>query len=381
MEPSVSIEPGNIEQPPPVKPVELSRCAACAGKSSRFLFSFCSNIADPIVVFICIVVILAMSFSMLYLFVYRTLGDHLLLQIIFGLLTVYIIVMIIYNYTVTLLRGRIQRGDGRSNLLTGLPPLPWDAAAAGAPVPDTVRACQKCRRLRPLRTHHCRKCDVCYAKYDHHCPWIAGCIAIHNYAHFWLFVVWGFAGSLYGSVAIAVGAVAELMRGADALGPLDRTLFVVSVCSLVAGLVMGLSSGTLFRFHIDLLRTNQTTAEHFINMAEEEARVARGGEPGFVNVFDMGDVSRNIEQVFGRRFLLKLFVPTRITSPVGIFHWENLRTRAVVNVPQILNQLRSPEESRDSSRTSRYVDVLSTSTPEPVSAGSEHSTISENSAQ
>ncbi|GAN04019.1 protein S-acyltransferase 16-like [Mucor ambiguus] len=36
--------------------------------------------------------------------------------------------------------------------------------------------CEKCRTVKPERTHHCRECNRCAPKMDHHCIWINGCV-------------------------------------------------------------------------------------------------------------------------------------------------------------------------------------------------------------
>lgn len=36
--------------------------------------------------------------------------------------------------------------------------------------------------------HHCNICKVCVAQYDHHCPWINGCVGKHNIRLFPLFL-------------------------------------------------------------------------------------------------------------------------------------------------------------------------------------------------
>ncbi|KAL9540914.1 hypothetical protein MBANPS3_009422 [Mucor bainieri] len=48
--------------------------------------------------------------------------------------------------------------------------------------------CEKCRTVKPERTHHCRECHQCAPKMDHHCIWINGCVDDGNYKHFFLFV-------------------------------------------------------------------------------------------------------------------------------------------------------------------------------------------------
>jgi hypothetical protein len=50
------------------------------------------------------------------------------------------------------------------------------------------RFCTACRLDQPLRTKHCRDCKKCVSLYDHHCPWIGGCVGQNNRLYFFWFV-------------------------------------------------------------------------------------------------------------------------------------------------------------------------------------------------
>ena len=60
---------------------------------------------------------------------------------------------------------------------------------------------------RPLRSKHCATCDRCVARFDHHCPWIANCVAKDNLKYFMAYLV--FLGislfwDMHGNVLYAV---------------------------------------------------------------------------------------------------------------------------------------------------------------------------------
>ncbi|WVQ79515.1 hypothetical protein IAT38_001614 [Cryptococcus sp. DSM 104549] len=73
----------------------------------------------------------------------------------------------------------------RARPLTGLSGV-WEGGDAGR----RVRRCRKCDGPKPERTHHCSVCKRCVLMMDHHCPWINGCVGLHNQRHFVLFMAW-----------------------------------------------------------------------------------------------------------------------------------------------------------------------------------------------
>lgn len=54
---------------------------------------------------------------------------------------------------------------------------------------STGRFCSFCKISQQLRTKHCRDCNKCVALYDHHCPWIGGCVGQNNRFYFFWYVL------------------------------------------------------------------------------------------------------------------------------------------------------------------------------------------------
>lgn len=67
-------------------------------------------------------------------------------------------------------------------------------------VERTVRYCDKCRLIKPDRTHHCSVCGECVLKMDHHCPWINNCVNFTNYKCFILFLGYALFYCIYVSL-------------------------------------------------------------------------------------------------------------------------------------------------------------------------------------
>jgi len=97
--------------------------------------------------------------------------------------------------------GRKSAGRGRGGydvLPTEEQRYPHDAATPAHQLPNMTavtakstgkqRFCKKCQTLKPDRTHHCSSCGRCVLKMDHHCPWLATCVGLHNYKPFLLFL-------------------------------------------------------------------------------------------------------------------------------------------------------------------------------------------------
>mmetsp|Transcript_17257 Transcript_17257/g.17193 ORF Transcript_17257/g.17193 Transcript_17257/m.17193 type:complete len:185 (-) Transcript_17257:67-621(-) len=57
--------------------------------------------------------------------------------------------------------------------------------------------CDKCWRIKDLKTVHCSECCVCVSNYDHHCIVMGKCIGGGNIRYFYAFVLTGMIGVFY----------------------------------------------------------------------------------------------------------------------------------------------------------------------------------------
>ncbi|ERF68683.1 hypothetical protein EPUS_05744 [Endocarpon pusillum Z07020] len=140
---------------------------------------------------------------------------------------------------------------------------PITVSSTGAP-----RYCKKCTHPKPDRTHHCSTCHRCVLKMDHHCPWLATCVGLHNYKPFVLFLVYTslFCWVCFGSTAYWVWT--ELLnaeRYQENLMPINVVL--LAVISGIIGLVLtGFTA-----WHLYLCVRGMTTIECL-----EKTRYLRG---------------------------------------------------------------------------------------------------------
>lgn len=152
--------------------------------------------------------------------------------------------------------------------------LPYGDTAA------PVKYCSTCHIWRPPRTSHCSTCDVCVSVHDHHCVFLNNCVGARNYKWFAWYLVYVVAASL-------VLAAASFTQVYSARGPFSHRaqahplalgLAVYSLLGLVYPLL-------LLLFHIFLTSQNITTRE-YLNYARED--------PGYVNIYNLGLVARNL---------------------------------------------------------------------------------------
>ncbi|KAH8599996.1 DHHC palmitoyltransferase-domain-containing protein [Bisporella sp. PMI_857] len=151
--------------------------------------------------------------------------------------------------------GNTKASNGYSSL-----PTHSDPPSTGFTVKANgeIRYCKKCQARKPDRAHHCSTCRKCVLKMDHHCPWLATCVGLHNYKPFLLFLIYT---TLFCFICFAVSATwvwKEIVNegaSTDSLMPVNYVM--LAVISGIIGIVLAGFTG----WHILLASRGQTTIE------------------------------------------------------------------------------------------------------------------------
>lgn len=181
--------------------------------------------------------------------------------------------------------------------------------------------CRTCRTKKPARSKHCPLCGICVARFDHHCIWINNCVGIGNHKWFLGFLFWHCVICSYGSgmgctiiyhlimqkdllSAVFIDPVTQERHKASYMIIMQYMLakegMVVFVTILAA--VMGLVLFGFFIWHLNLVRTGNTTNETS-KWSYLKWYLKRQGEEGkeelktLTNTYDLG-CRANFSQVF-----------------------------------------------------------------------------------
>ncbi|XP_030756575.1 palmitoyltransferase ZDHHC15B isoform X1 [Sitophilus oryzae] len=121
----------------------------------------------------------------------------------------------------------------------------------------SVRFCDKCKTVKPDRTHHCSVCGECVLKMDHHCPWINNCVCFTNYKFFILFLGYALIYCIYICLTSLPYFIAFWRGNLQGMSRFHILfLFFVAV-------MFGISLMSLFGYHCYLVLENRTTLEAF----------------------------------------------------------------------------------------------------------------------
>jgi len=131
-------------------------------------------------------------------------------------------------------------------------------------VGEALKYCDSCLLWRERRVKHCGECDACVHDFDHHCPWVGGCVGRRNYRYFIFFVASVTVLALY---MLITGLVQVIGHARDIDRPfVDGFSASINQYPVVFGLavfelVMCLTLLSLLHYHIKLIASAQTTNE------------------------------------------------------------------------------------------------------------------------
>ncbi|BGP38635.1 hypothetical protein JCM10450v2_002585 [Rhodotorula kratochvilovae] len=196
-----------------------------------------------------------------------------------------------------------------------------------------ARSCKKCEPLpgggrppKPERTHHCSVCQTCILKFDHHCPWIKGCVGLHNERYFLLFLCYFSVAALF---AAYWGFKPTMRCLSFSPGSWEhRTPRVMLLLTEVLTLVMGLAVLVMCLSQLHLVTRNQTNVESNDNEWYRKVALSRGRT--FLNPYDRG-WRRNFREVLnvgtgaGRYHWATIFLPLAIAPAGDGWTWKKRR--------------------------------------------------------
>lgn len=160
----------------------------------------------------------------------------------------------------------------------------------------SVRFCDKCKCLKPDRSHHCAVCNKCILKMDHHCPWVNNCVGFANYKYFILFLFYAVTYCIY----VSLTSLEYFIQSWNDLQSFQPGRFHIIFLFFVSTM-FAISVFSLFAYHLYLVCENTTTLESF-----RAPYFQSTGQPE-KNGFNLGK-KENLKQVFGSS-LLKAFLP------------------------------------------------------------------------
>jgi len=165
---------------------------------------------------------------------------------------------------------------------------------------DNLKKCNKCKAIKPLKTHHCKICQKCIYKMDHHCPWVNNCVGYYNQRHFILFLVYVGVGSAYSLLFHIVSGLYLWNHGGL---PKDEKAGVLVVTYMVffIDLLFSMFSCILLLDQIDFLKENTTTIDKKMN-----------------NKFEKRSLTEALSEVFGERKSCRWMCPFKIPGVMKV---------------------------------------------------------------
>ena len=139
-----------------------------------------------------------------------------------------------------------------------------------------TKLCLTCNIARPFRSSHCSDCDNCTLRFDHHCPWIGGCVGKRNYIYFFLFLIILNIKNIFLMVFAIIHICMTYVNAKDEkktnsawvskkLDSIIPSLFTIIFLTVIMIFTTG-----LILYHISLILYNRTTKEEIKKLIFEK---------------------------------------------------------------------------------------------------------------
>ena len=153
----------------------------------------------------------------------------------------------------------------RNNEYVGESDIPIKVIHKG--VYKEVKLCSSCNIVKPFRSHHCSDCDNCVINFDHHCPWIGGCVGRRNYIFFFIFLILLNIKNIFIGIFCILHIVYTYKDVTD-LEKNNKKWVAIKLIDLIPtlltiifiGLTMAFTTGLII-YHIKLIMRNMSTKD------------------------------------------------------------------------------------------------------------------------
>lgn len=123
----------------------------------------------------------------------------------------------------------------------------------------TYKYCDKCKQVKPPRSHHCSICGSCIFRMDHHCPWVGTCVGLHNHKYFFNFLMYTAIGCLTVALCMFNNRVSDSETISQMMTRYSRDQAMV--ITMMVSATFCLATTGLMGLHFYLISTNKSSIE------------------------------------------------------------------------------------------------------------------------
>jgi hypothetical protein len=207
---------------------------------------------------------------------------------------IFIYILIITSYTFHILATFLGPGNCTGNVISGDVISEVDHHVDPRNGDEFSLYCEKCKKSRPVRSHHCKICGKCVPKMDHHCVWIGDCVGAKNHRFFYLFLIFFFISAVY----VFSQILPILWYPKKSLGNYGSWWIVYyAITAHLAGLslVVILYVGNTIIWQTGLIRRNITTVEVAYSKTLKKLK-----NMNYENLFDKGVIENVVSCIHGK---------------------------------------------------------------------------------